>query len=131
LKSAGLIASLCAAAVLAASAGATLGHGAATSRPLRICVVAKTGNVSLVQKGKRCGRGSRAVTWNIRGRTGARGAPGAPGQAGARGPTGAQGTRGNFDFDDFEGMSCDDGSGPDNVIVEYDANGYATFRCGS
>ncbi|MEA2365398.1 MAG: hypothetical protein QOI32_910 [Thermoleophilaceae bacterium] len=128
MKRAGLIASLCAAAVVAAGAGATLGQGAASSKPLRICVLSKTGQVSLVQKGKRCGHGSRAVTWNVRGRTGAQGAPGQPG---ARGATGTQGGRGNFDFDDFKDMPCDAGSGPDTVNVTYDSNGFATFRCGS
>jgi hypothetical protein len=128
LKRAGLIASLCAAAVVAAGAGATLGQGAASNKPLRICVLSKTGQVSLVQKGKRCGKGSRAVTWNVRGRTGAQGAPGQPG---ARGATGTQGGRGNFDFDDFKDMPCDAGSGPDTVNVTYDSNGFATFRCGS
>jgi Collagen triple helix repeat (20 copies) len=131
---AGLIASLCAGGILAAAAGATIGQGSATSdKPLRACVNSKTGAVSLVAAGRRCGHGRRAVTWNIRGKTGAPGPAGAQGEAGTRGSTGApgdRGARGTFNFDDFDGMACDAGSGASTVDVTYDSNGFARFECG-
>ncbi|HMJ97567.1 MAG TPA: hypothetical protein VK486_17090, partial [Thermoleophilaceae bacterium] len=68
----------------------------------------RTGALSMVQAGRRCGRGHRAVSWNIRGKAGPRGSVGADGARGAPGATGtagSQGARGNFDLDDFEGMS--------------------------
>jgi hypothetical protein len=123
---------LCAAGVLAASAGATLGQGSASDRPLRACVDGRTGALNMVQAGQRCGRGDRAVRWNIRGKTGPRGSVGAEGARGAPGATGvagSQGARGSFNFDDFDGMSCNAGSGPNTVTVTYDFDGFATFQC--
>ena len=123
---------LCAGGILAAAAGATLGQGSASDNPLRACVDGRTGALSLVQAGRRCGRGDRAVSWNIRGKTGLPGADGAPGERGATGATGgggSQGADGSFDFDDFAGMSCDAGSGPDTVTVTYDSDGFAAFQC--
>ncbi len=129
---AGLVSALCAGAVLVAGVGVTLGQGSTGERPLRACVDSKTGALRLVAGGRRCGRGERAVRWNIRGKTGPPGAAGAPGDRGASGATGAdgsQGARGSFAFDDFDGMSCDAGSGPDTVTVTYDSDGFATFQC--
>ena len=123
---------LCAAGVLAATAGATLGQGSASDRPLRACVDGRTGALSIVQAGRRCGRRDRAVSWNIRGKTGPPGADGAPGERGAPGAIGAdgsQGAAGSFDFDSFDGMECDAGSGADTVDVTYDSDGFATFQC--
>jgi collagen type I/II/III/V/XI/XXIV/XXVII alpha len=123
---------LCVAGVLAASAGATLGQGSASDGPLRACVDGTTGALSVVSAGRRCARGDRAVSWNIRGRTGPRGSVGAQGESGAPGATGSaglQGARGSFGFDDFDGMSCNAGSGPDTVTVTYDSDGFATFQC--
>jgi hypothetical protein len=92
----------------------------------------KTGALSLVSAGRRCGRGDRAVSWNIRGKTGPPGSAGAQGERGAPGATGIaglQGARGSFNFDDFDGMSCNAGSGPNTVTVTYDSDGFATFQC--
>jgi hypothetical protein len=128
----GLVVTLCAGGVLAASAGATLGQGSASDRALRACVDGRTGTLSVVSAGRRCGRGDRAVRWNVRGKAGPRGSVGAEGERGAPGATGVaglQGARGSFDFDDFDGMSCDAGSGPNTVTLTYDSDGFATFRC--
>jgi len=86
----------------------------------------------MVQASRRCGRGDRAVSWNIRGETGARGSVGPDGASGATGATGvagSQGARGSFNFDDFDGMACDAASGPDTVSVTFDSDGFATFQC--
>jgi hypothetical protein len=69
------------------------------------------------------------VTWNIRGRAGTTGANGTRGVQGANGPAGARGAAGTFDFDSFDGMECDAGSGADTVDVTYDSDGFATFTC--
>jgi hypothetical protein len=123
---------LCAAGVLAASAAATLGQGSASDRPLRACVDGRTGALSVVSAGRRCGRGDRALRWNIRGKTGPPGPVGAQGEPGAPGATGVAGlagARGSFSFDDFDGMSCNPGSGPTTVTVTYDSDGFTTFQC--
>jgi hypothetical protein len=127
------VVALCAGGILAASAGATLGQGSASDNPLRACVDGKTGALSMVAAGRRCGRGDRAVSWSIRGKTGPTGSAGAQGERGAPGAPGAdgsQGARGSFNLDDFDGMSCNAGSGPDTVTVTYDSDGFARFQCG-
>jgi hypothetical protein len=47
------------------------------------------GSIRLVNAGKHCGKGKRAVAWNIKGPTGARGPAGAPGTNGVNGTNGA------------------------------------------
>ncbi len=129
---AALVVALCAGAVLVAGVGVTLGQGSTGDRPVRACVDSRTGALRLVAAGRSCGRRSRALSWNVRGETGRPGpdgAPGPPGAAGATGNAGSDGAQGSFNFDDFDGMSCDAGSGPDTVTVSYDSNGFATFQC--
>jgi Collagen triple helix repeat (20 copies) len=121
-----------AAAVLAAGATVTLGQGSTASKPLRACVDKKTGKMYAVKGDAGCGPKRRAVTWNIRGKTGPPGEAGPAGAQGAQGAAGApgdRGARGTFNFDDFDGMACDSGSGPDTVTVTYDSNGFASFEC--
>jgi hypothetical protein len=116
-------------AVLAVGAAVTLGQGSTASKPLRACVAKKSGAVRLVTAGRRCHGGERVVTWNIRGRAGTAGAQGLRGAQGATGQPGARGAAGTFDFDSFDGMECDAGSGADTVDVTYDSDGFATFTC--
>lgn len=117
-----------------AGGGVTLGQsgGGAATGPLRGCVDKRTGELFLVRAGRSCRSGRRVVTWNVRGRAGPAGAaglPGAGGAQGARGPDGAPGAPGSFSFNQFDGMPCDAGSGPDSVALTYDPNGFARFEC--
>jgi hypothetical protein len=116
-------------AVLAAGATVTLGQDSTAAKPLRACVAKQSGAVRLVAADGRCRSGERVVTWNIRGRAGTAGANGTRGVQGANGPAGARGAAGTFDFDSFDGMECDAGSGADTVDVTYDSDGFATFTC--
>jgi hypothetical protein len=125
----GVTVTLCACAALAVGAAVSLGQGSTSDDALRACVLKKSGAVRLVAAGGRCRRGERVVTWNIRGRAGTAGAEGTRGAQGGAGPTGARGAAGTFDFDSFDGMECDAGSGADTVDVTYDSDGFATFTC--
>jgi hypothetical protein len=118
--------------VLAAAATVALGQGSTATKPLRACVAKKSGAIRLVAAARRCRHTEHVVTWNIRGKAGEpgpAGADGAPGANGSTGQPGADGTPGTFDFDSFDGMECDAGSGADTIDVTYDSDGFATFTC--
>ena len=75
--------------VFAMSGGAIAATGgfAAASSAIKACV--GSDGVLKVQKGKRCKRGQRAVSWNQHGPAGAKGATGATGPSGLAGLNGA------------------------------------------
>jgi hypothetical protein len=101
-----------------------MGGGGEATGKLKGCVDRGSGELRIV-KGK-CDKGERKLAWNKPGARGPQGAPGAPGETG---PPGEQGARGSFDFDSFQGMQCDDGSGPETIDLSYDDDGVATFTC--
>ena len=128
----GLVFIVAFAAALAAGVSVTFGQGSPADKPLRACIDKKTGALYVVKGDAGCGTKRREATWNIRGKTGPAGVAGLPGERGAQGPAGApggRGARGTFNFDDFDGMPCDAGSGASTVDMTYDSNGFASFQC--
>jgi hypothetical protein len=121
-------------AALAVGVSLGQGRGARDQGPITGCADRKGGELEIVLKGQRCGRGERKLTWNVsgpRGPQGAEGPTGAPGPAGEPGPTGARGDRGprgDFAFDDLGGMACDDGN-PGTIDISHDGAGFVTFTC--
>jgi hypothetical protein len=61
---------------------------------IHACYKKQGGALSVVAGGKKCPRGTRALSWNQRGRTGANGPKGANGQAGVQGVEGKKGDAG-------------------------------------
>jgi hypothetical protein len=128
------------AAGLAAGAAFTFGQSSPSTDALRGCVDRKSGALRMTPPGRKCTRRERKVTWNAPGRAGPAGAAGAAGAQGAGGPQGgagsdgapgqpgARGDRGAFDFDDLDGLPCNDGS-PGTTDVTYDSQGFAVITC--
>jgi hypothetical protein len=52
---------------------------------IKACADKRTGEIRLARKGRRCGKGGRRLTWNVRGPKGPRGPKGAPGKKAAGG----------------------------------------------
>jgi hypothetical protein len=126
------VVALAAGGALVAGGGVTLGQGGGGTTAFRACVDKRGGELFIPRAGRSCRRSQRVVTWNVRGPAGPAGVAGPPGERGAdgtTGPTGPKGADGTFEFDSFDGMPCDDGSGPGTVDMTYDSNGFARFQC--
>ncbi len=76
-----------------AAAGLAAAPAAAASGKIHACYSKSSGAMSYSKKGK-CGKGSKAISWNKTGKTGKTGATGATGAQGAAGATGATGPQG-------------------------------------
>jgi hypothetical protein len=85
------------AALVLAMGGLSLAAIPGPAGVIRGCYSKKTGALRVLQRGTRCARGERKVSWSEKGRPGdpgARGATGAQGIQGAQGPQGTNGTNG-------------------------------------
>jgi hypothetical protein len=80
--------------VFAMSGGVIAATGSFTSNGKLQACVNKGGGLTLLQAGKRCGRGQKTIAWNQAGPSGATGATGGNGAAGGTGPGGATGNTG-------------------------------------
>ena len=129
------------AAALAAPAGATVAERALAPAPatIRACASKSDGRLRVA---RRCARGERAVSWNVRGPAGApgpggpagpAGATGAAGPAGARGPEGPRGPKGETgtlaSFEALDGLPCQANGHAGTVDLAYDGAGRASFTC--
>jgi hypothetical protein len=115
-------------AAVAASVSLSEGRGADAQGPITGCVDRKGGELELALKGQGCGAGEGELNWNVPGPRGPQGAEGAPGPSGPAGSVGNPGAQGDFEFDDFDGMTCDDGSSG-TIDVSHDGQGFVAFTC--
>jgi len=82
------------AALFIAVTGFALAAIPGRDRVIHACYKKQGGALSVVAGGKKCPRGTRALSWNQQGRTGANGPKGANGQAGVQGVEGKKGDAG-------------------------------------
>jgi hypothetical protein len=84
---------------------------------INACYAKKTGDVRLVEKGKKCKRGEKKTKWNQKGRTGASGQigpigpQGLKGDKGDKGDPGQAGTNGENGIDGSAGQAGSSGPG--------------------
>ena len=118
---------------------------------INACVKKKDGRLRIVSAAASCRRNEVPLAWNAhgaagrpgttgpagpagaKGEPGARGATGAAGAAGPVGPSGPQGPAGAglTSLEGLNGLPCHAGAQTGTVALTYDANGVATFTCGT
>ena len=90
------------------------------------CVGSGQGQLRVVASAAECRSNERALTWNVRGPTGARGPEGPPGPRGADGPPGLPAS---LTIESLEGAACTVSQVAGAIHVTTALNGDISLRC--